>query len=236
MENEGKLESLKDEDLLNEYYSNYYEKIFSKGKYLGIESVPHILLERWTPSYGRTLEIGPTNGQHLEFLDMTQIEEYVMVDIRENFELKNKVSRSKKLKYKILNAESEEIVFLKEFDKVLTTCLLHHLKNVEKTLTLWRKLLKRNGVANFYIPLDSSLLYKVGRELTSVRAARKAGIQRKTYMRILKLDHPNSVDEILSALKNVYSKDRVRFHYWPTRLPIKSLNIYLLVEIVRGGD
>ncbi len=226
-----KLSKLEDKDLLDFYYQELFNQIFHTNKLGRLMTVPHRILEKWDPSTGKVMEIGATDGQHLEFVNFDLIESYTAVDIRFSNTLDMKAKSNSKVSYLIQNAERNLPFPEGYFDKLLTTYVLHHLANLPNSLSYWRSLVKPGGVLNYFVPLDNTPVYKLGRELTSVRSAKRIGVSRDNFHRILKLVHRNTVSEIMKNIFEIHKNDYVVLHLWPHRFFKDRMNVFLLISI-----
>jgi ubiquinone/menaquinone biosynthesis C-methylase UbiE len=67
-----------------------------------------------------------------------------------------------------MNAESLNFPDAK-FDRIIATCLVVHLKNIEKALLEWRRVLKPNGVITMYIALEPSIMLRLFWNLIKIK-------------------------------------------------------------------
>ena len=122
---------------ISHYYQNFYARILGKsnqGVFSFLWKYPHKLMERSHKSNKdlQLLEIGIGAGEHLEFVT-PDYQKYLGIDL--NPRVNPKLEDTKIIVYKAdcLNLPFEN----KTFDRVIATCLLAHLADVESALIEW---------------------------------------------------------------------------------------------------
>ena len=211
------------------FYKEYYKSvIFGKG--FGPRAVrkTHKSMEKpfKNKSYDSVLEIGGGVGEHLDFI-RHQYEKYVLTDIRKPVLNSTHAANSK---IECLEANAENLPFADfTFDRVVVTCLLHHVEKPEKVLSEISRVLKDDGVATIFLTCDPGMLVRFLRTLTTARMAKKSGF--RGYKLMVARDHRNHVGSVLEMTKYVFKNRKVKISFFPFRFPSWNLNGYIVVQI-----
>ena len=211
------------------FYSKFYKTvIFGKG--FGPRSIrkTHQSIEK--PYVGKffekVLEIGGGTGEHLDFVGHTY-ERYFLTDLVQPV-LNTKWERNPKIICQKANAE--ELPFANDsFDRVLATCLLHHVEKPEKVLQEFLRVLKPNGVGTIFLSCDPGLAVRLLRSLSTARNAKKNGFQ--GYNLMISREHRNHISSLLQMARFIFRNRNVKTTYYPLRLPSWNLNGYIIIHI-----
>ena len=211
------------------FYNKFYKSvIFGKG--FGASSIrkTHQSMER--PYIGKTydtvLEIGGGVGEHLDFVSH-KFENYFLTDIQLPT-LNNQWAGDDRITCQVANAE--ELPYSDNmFDRVIATCLLHHVEKPESVLEEILRVLKPHGVATIFLSCDPGIAVRFLRFVTTSRSATKAGY--RGYGLMIAREHRNHVVSLLSMLKYVFRFQKVKASYFPFKLPLWNLNGYIVVHI-----
>jgi SAM-dependent methyltransferase len=168
----------------------------------------HRLLGRWArPFTDKTvLEIGCGHGHHLQYSGNAysrytgfDIEYPLLSTIRERF-----------MKAIPVNGDAYALPFEKgSVDCVISVYNLEHLRQLPRSLSEIRRVLKHNGELLVGLPAEGGLLYEIGRQLTSKRyMERKYGID---YEAIVHWEHWNTYAEVVRMLMDQFAIKRLRF-------------------------
>lgn len=214
---------------LDEYYSFYFDKI-CYGNPIASRSmrVIHKAIEKKHGKmfYARTLELGAGSGQHLDYVKHG-FEQYLVTDLKKPV-IREIYKFDKRIKTRAVNAE--KIPYPSSyFDRIVVTCLLHHVDQPEIALIEINRVLKKNGSATIFLPCDPGLLLRIIRSVTSARKATKIGFE--GYNLLNARDHRNHVSSLLRIIQFVFSNRKVRIHYSPFYIKSWNLNTYILIEI-----
>jgi ubiquinone/menaquinone biosynthesis C-methylase UbiE len=224
-------------ELLAEYYSKIYQSYLfncgSQGK--GIDYFEKAVEKFWLiRNPGRVLEIGGGSGEHLKYLNYIPLEEYISIDVREPFTLSHTKDLPQellsKVKFMIGNAESLQFPDF-TFDRVYTTCLLHHVDDVLAVLMEARRVTKEGGEIAFIVPTDPGILNQFVKRMISYPKLRRLTKVRPELF--YALDHKNHVGSILELIRFVFSKDDLKFHYRPFRLESWNLNLLVVAKVTK---
>jgi phosphatidylethanolamine/phosphatidyl-N-methylethanolamine N-methyltransferase len=211
------------------FYSKFYKSvIFGKG--LGPLSVrrTHKDMEKQFSGmhFPQVLEIGGGIGEHLEFI-LHDYDNYFITDIRLPT-LQGKFAESQRIICRIENAEQLSFPD-RSFDRVISTCLLHHVQNPEKVFEEILRVLKTNGVATIFLPCDPGLFVRILRGLTTARNAKKAGFL--GYQLMISREHRNHFISLLNMAKFVFRGKRLQVNYFPFRVPSWNMNGYVVIHV-----
>jgi ubiquinone/menaquinone biosynthesis C-methylase UbiE len=178
----------------------------------------HISLERGYKSgtfFPNVLELGGNVGEHLAYVKHG-FDEYVLTDRFDSLANREKQDLGKRgIRFKAENAEA--LSFSEgSFDRVLNTCLLHHLKDPEAALLEVRRVLRPGGVADIFLSSDPGLAFRFGRWIGPRLNARMQGAEAiKTLMDAR--DHINHAGGLLRLIQHVFRRDIVQERSYPVR-------------------
>ena len=212
------------------FYECFYDRvIFGEG--IGANAVrrTHSTMEKpWGEKdrFKKVLEVGSGNGEHLDFVEH-DFDQYVMLDLRKT-ELKSKWSSDSRIKTIQGNAESLPFE-TGEFDRVISTCLLHHVEHPELVLSEIDIVLSHNGTATIFLSCDPGLAVRALRKLTVARSARKKGFN--GYNLMISRDHRNHFGSILEMAKFVFRKRNLKVKYFPFGISSWNLNGYAIITV-----
>lgn len=211
------------------FYEKFYRPIiFGRGFSLKAVARTHYMMEKKFKGkhYGQVLEIGGGNGEHLEFI-LHSYKKYYLTDIRKPV-LDDKYLLDPRIISQIANAE--KLPFEDDFfDRIIVTCLLHHVIQPEQVLNEIVRVLRPTGVATIFLSCDPGLAVRVLRELTTAKIAKKSGFE--GYKLMNARDHRNHVGSLLSLAKFAFRNRKFKIRYFPWRLPSWNLNGYIIVEV-----
>lgn len=218
--------------LLNHYYANVYKKYLfaSKGQSRGISYFENYIEKCWRKNgdIDCVLEIGAGQGEHWPHLLNIPIREYVAIDLRGltdhlYFE-QMPIDFQQKLRFVIADAQNIPIED-NYFDRVFSTCVLHHVDDPLSVLIEARRVTKIDGEILFAMPTDPGLANQLIKKLISYRELSKhTKYDPKLFYA---LEHQNHIRGLMTLIEFVFQSDEVKFNYSP--LPVKSWNINLIV-------
>ena len=224
-------------DSKDEIISYYYAEVYKKYLYTGGSQEKG---QNWasrklestfsTRNSISVLEIGGGSGEHLKHVDTNVIKKYVSIDLRESqIELDDLNISSdfcSKLDFVVGNAEA--LPYKDEtFDRVLGTCVLHHVDNPFQVLSEVRRVVRVGGEVSFALPTDPGMANQIVKKLITYRKLRKLSEVRPELF--YALDHQNHVGGLIEIFKYIYRHDLVKVTYHPFH--VKSWNLNLLVTI-----
>jgi phosphatidylethanolamine/phosphatidyl-N-methylethanolamine N-methyltransferase len=182
-------------------------------------------------SQGHILEIGGGKGEHLKFVKHDFLS-YTLLDVESDgakslvpTELLNKVAFYKRDARNINKKDST-------YDRIICTCVLHHIPNVEIALQELRRVAKDQAQISIYLPCDPGMLYRWIRHWTSHR---KQVAILDTSMKEVKYlwsqEHPNHYLGILSAIKMIFKDDVIKIRKYPIPWLGWNTNLFSTISI-----
>ena len=216
------------------WYSESYNQLNSTAIPGSLPNlILHRFLERGIPpkNYLKILEIGANNGEHIEFVKHFY-DEYFVTDLALSAALIEKISHNSKLK--MLEADAHALPFKDlSFDRVLSTCVLHHLEDPELALRECLRVTKIGGVITIILPNDPGVMYRLARRFTTVRAARKKGML-EVVEYIHAKEHRNHYLSIIHLARVVFRNQKVKIKSFPFVVPNYNLNFITKIIVTKN--
>ncbi len=163
----------------------------------------HTLLENKLESLNceNILEIGAHHGEHQKFVKHDYVK-YVMCDLQlpnqevvATLDLRTQFDVNDACDLKYADAS---------FDRVISTCVIHHVDDPETAFLEMLRVTKVGGMITILIPTDPGLVYRIIKELTSGRRAKKFGLYSEMKLFHAR-EHRNHFSSLIVLLENVYS-------------------------------
>ena len=216
----------------NENISKFYsKKNFQKLYYTGISKFlndrGHKLLEKdlnESLNYDVTLELGATHGEHFKYVKH-QYMIYEMIDIQTSEDLVKLSTNNEKVVFTLQDIESEDFASGKSYDRILMTCLLHHLNDVDSVLKKIFEVLNEGGRIDILVPCDQNIFWKIGRLLFVYTKLAKVGLSISNYKTIIKSEHVNTYREVIDKLGK-YDNNLIEKVNWPFKKFTWRFNVY----------
>lgn len=135
-------------------------------------SLEHKLSKR---TFGQVLEIGANNAEHLTFVTH-EFETYLLTDVSSpTTESLAEAEKRRGVSFELEDAES--LTFKDQtFDRVIVTCVLHHLYEPELALMEFRRVLKLGGQLDLLLPSDPGIPFRFARAIGPMRKAKSRGL------------------------------------------------------------
>ena len=217
--------------LEDNYYNNFYERIFSKGILGFLQRQIHHKLDRQfeEDEFDSILEVGAGKLEHLVAGTKLSVGRYLATDIR----FTNKdllISKLPLHSLKIGEVSLEDVDAQKLpyeddcFDGLIATCLLIHLKDPEAALLEWRRVVKNGGEIVIYVPCEPGLMLRLGRQLAVIPKHLRFG--HSQYKLLCAREHISSINILNVYIKNVFDLDKIKVSTWPIPL-LRSWNLNL---------
>jgi ubiquinone/menaquinone biosynthesis C-methylase UbiE len=219
-----------------QYYEKFFDKIVNRGFNGYLYAFTHKKLElipRLPNGKKRTvslniLEVGGGSGQHAEFVK-NSFEMYTITDINKLLLPKN-TRKSRSLKINYLVADIQDLQFDDEtFDRVIVTCLLHHLENVEKALSEILRVTKKTGLLSIYVSCDPGLLNRLARMFLVIPKAKKIGFLE--YRLMIAREHRNHFTSIETMIKHVFRGQNIQQKFYPFAIRSWNFNAFCVFQI-----
>ena len=118
------------------------------------------------------------------------------------------------------------------YDRIIATCVLHHIPNIEIALQELRRIAKDSGQISLYLPHDPGVFYRWIRHWISHRKQVKIlGASMKEVKYLWSLEHPNHYLGILSAVKFIFSDDEIQIKKFPVPCLSWNMNLFSIISI-----
>lgn len=222
--------NLNREMLVEEFYRHYYSEVFSGG---GITSwayrKSHRLLERpFSSNKGlRVLEVGAGQGEHLPFVT-GDFEQYLMLDLVEMPE-KALWRDDRRIKWKVGDVGDENLLPAHEFDRVIMTCVLHHVESPRQALLNIERLVRPGGTFSVYLPTDPGLMSRLVRAAIISPRARRRGFF--DYDLVNAREHRNHFWGLRFEIREVFRGWKIQSTYWPSRIAVAGFNSFSIWQL-----
>jgi phosphatidylethanolamine/phosphatidyl-N-methylethanolamine N-methyltransferase len=220
----------------SDYYSKHYWNIHYKGLLGAFTKGYHKKIERGRNSndfYENVLEIGGGTGEHIEFVRHS-FSIYTLLDISESPDgLRRIASDPRSLQFQFVLADASSVPFEDStFDRVVSTCVLHHVSNLERTLTEVRRVAKNGAVIDLYVPCDPGMMYRWIRHWTSHLKQKSSMDLSWTQVKYLwALEHQNHYLGIMALIKGVFAIDNIRIARYPSPWLSWNFNLFSVVTV-----
>lgn len=216
----------------DEYQANAYGS--SAGR---VQRLMHASLERGYSSamhFGSVLELGGNVGEHIPFV-RHDFDKYTLTDLHDNLDpVRRDQLAQAKVEFQV--ADACDLPFGNEtFDRVLNTCLLHHVVDPEKALEEMRRVLGPDGVCDIFLSCDPGLLFRLGRQLGPARQARKAGLA-KVKRLVDARDHIHHVGGIRRLIQHVFRRDEISELSFPIPFMTWNSSLWIAFRVQRSGS
>ena len=212
------------------FMKRWYADEYAKNAYGGgagiVQSLMHKSLEKSHTSathFSNVLEIGGNVGEHLAYVNHS-FDEYVLSDLYDSIPEHDKATFARR-NVSFVVADATSMPWPDDaFDRVLNTCVIHHVSDPEQALEEIRRVLKPGGVADVFLPADPGLTFRLARRIGPVRSAQKSGLG-KVKRLVDARDHHNHIGALRVLVRHVFRHDDVRERVYP--IPKLSWNLSL---------
>ena len=211
---------------LYEFYEKYYRHISESWIVKKNHAYTHQKLESGVNSrFENVLELGAGNGEHFQFV-CHPFETYLLSDLRQNIKCD---IQDKRVRFESFNAE--KIPYdNNSFQRVISTCLLHHVTDLRGTLEEMRRVSTHGGLISINIAADPGLTYRWIWKLTSGRRLRNQGL--KFPLSVHYQEHKGHFIGIREIIREVFESDAITFKFYPlTIIPTHQANIFAVMQI-----
>lgn len=171
----------------------------------------------------KVLEIGANIGEHVPFVHH-QYSLYVASDYRET------AFCASDPRVVFALADVHELPFQdSSFDRVISTCVLHHVGNPIAALLEMRRVVRPGGSLSIHVPCDPGLMYRVGKSVGPYRFLRhNSAIDARVEHYV---QHRNHFPQIDTLLRYVFRADKLKAKWWPFRFASWNLNLFVTYQV-----
>jgi ubiquinone/menaquinone biosynthesis C-methylase UbiE len=212
-----------------EFYEGVYREVQDKGVSGWYINQSHKALERIPVPQDQPsiLEVGGNIGEHVKFVG-GNFSTYELTDYRDT---KFK-STDNRVTFNVANVEN--LPYEDEtFDRVISTCLLHHLSDPIAALREMQRVTKIGGVISILIPCDPGFLYQLAKKVGTNRKWNKSGIESPAYYHYQQ--HRNHFPALDIFLDKVFENDKIEKSYWPLIFRSWNLNLFTTYQIIKNN-
>lgn len=225
--------------LIIQHYEDYNDVYYTGG--LG-------LFERWThqslekgkkiaPHFS-ILDIGGGDGQHVPFLS-GKFSNYTILDLLDHSQKLNPAINSADIpKIHFVLGDAEKLPFDNEsFDRIILTCVLHHVDSPAKVLSECRRVLRNGGELSIYLPNDPGMIYRWIRHFGAHKKyAKRTKRPIKEIKYLWAIEHQNHVLGISTVIRQTFKGDSIHRRSYPLPLGSWNLNLFQIFQIVVNKD
>jgi len=215
-------------------YENIYNLICVSARKGLIMDLMHGILERKhrKSHFSKVLEVGAHRGEHLPYVRHT-FDSYTLSDIQ--LMPHEDVERlPDRVEFVIANLESLPFES-STFDRVVSTCVLHHISNLEEGIDEMLRVCKPGGVISILLPTDPGLTYRGIKFLGSGIKAKRLGLFKQVKLFHAR-EHRNHYHSIAVILRSKFEFHDFHVKFWPFRVPSWNLNALTVWEIRKAGN
>lgn len=218
-------------DLRDEWYKENYNLVNASAiSNSPVSKIMHRVIEASHKSNlnFKILEVGANKGEHLEYV-VDDYSSYVMTDIRP-VDIPHLEDDRRRI---FVVADVQNLPFGNgTFDRVISTCLFHHLDDPVQGFLELRRVTRVGGVITILIPNDPGILYRFLRWGTTLRNAKKLGILKEAQL-FHALEHRNHYLQLKSLLFEVFSVDSISSKHFPLLVESYNLNALTVFNVRR---
>ena len=154
------------------------------------------------------------------------IKEYYALDLKDASGSKFTLASSLPISW--VQANAQDLPFSDgSIDRVVVTCLLHHLDDPYQCLSEINRVLRVGGEFAIAMPTDPGMLNRLIKKMITKPAMRRNGIENPDL--IYALDHRNHINGLLTLISYKFEKD-VKFYYLPFRVRSWNFNVMVLAK------
>ena len=224
---------------LDVWYRDNYNRINATAVPNSLSNrILHKLIEKpfKTNANLEILEVGANAGEHLPYV-AADFSNYTMTDIRPLVD--NKTLNEIRSRYKVKGSVNFQIADVQNlpfedqtFDRVISTCLFHHLDRPLDAFKEVRRVANIGGTISILIPNDPGIMYRLLRGLTSVRAAKQEGLHHEVQL-VHAIEHRNHFLQLKTLLEYQFKKDIISISSFPLKVNSYNLNAISVFHINR---
>ena len=172
---------------------------------------------------------GGGQGEHLRFLSGFPTE-YYSLDLRP-------VNLSKKSEFRnvvFVQGDAERLPFEDEFfDRVFSTCLLHHVGDPLQVMNEARRVTKPGGEIAFLLPTDPGFLNSLIKRTISFRSLQK--LSRYSPNLLYSLSHPNSILKLIHIFDFAFKNDLQKKYFRPFFIHSVNWNLAVVLKVKKNS-
>jgi len=222
-------------ELIDEYYDKYFDNLCNSGVQGRGSSYMHKQIEKYwiktNPS--KILEVGVGDGSHFKYAKFGEklTVKLTALDMRLPKKAFSKLKLGdRKLSINWVTGSVEKIPLEDNlFDRVISTCLLHHVDDPYAAMLEMRRVTRISGEISIGLPTDPGILNRFIKKIYTYKKAKRLGVENPAF--IYSLDHQNHIFGLVEIAKHVFRNDELRIRYLPFRLMSSNLNLLVIISV-----
>ena len=211
----------------DEFCDRLYGEIQNEGTCGWFVKQSHIALEKHLPPLDNScdvLELGCNHGEHSPYVTHPYAS-YKSTDYRPiDF-----VPLNDRISFEIADAQNLSYPD-NSFDRIIMTCVLHHLKDPMSSLQEMRRVARSNATISILLPTDPGLLYRIGKVLGPYRTVRNQNLDFDPRFFHYQ-QHQNHFPGLKTMIDHVFKSDQIREIRWPLPWHFWNLNLFSVFQI-----
>ena len=222
---------MKIEKIKNKWYAKHYSSLnISADQNSVVFKTLHRLIENKADSTfnSNILEVGSGNGEHFSFVERGW-KSYTCLDIRTPNRGILNLLRNNECSFQLGDVHSMPFKNSK-FDRVISTCLFHHLDNPLVAMMELLRVTKVGGQITILLPNDPGFAYRFFRRHTTLKRVKKSGLQKEQEL-IHALEHKNHFLSLLVILQDVIKNHSYTIKGFPFPGIRYNLNFVQIINI-----
>lgn len=222
-------------EFIDEYYDKYFDNLCNSGVQGRGSSYIHKQIEKyWIKSNpSKILEVGVGDGSHFKYAKFGQklSVKLTALDIRSPKKAFSElILGDRKLSIDWVTGSVEKIPLENDsFDRVTSTCLLHHVDDPYAAMLEMRRVTRISGEISIGLPTDPGILNRSIKKIYTYRKAKKLGLENPAL--VYSLDHQNHIFGLVEIAKHVFRKDELQVRYLPFRIKSSNLNLLVVISV-----
>ncbi len=224
-------------DFIDEYYNKYFDNLCNSGvQGLGSSYIHKQIEKFWIKSNpSEILEVGVGDGSHFKYAKFARklSVKLTALDIRSPKKAFSElVLGDRKLSIDWVTGSVEKIPLDNDsFDRVTSTCLLHHVDDPYAAMLEMRRVTRTSGEISIGLPTDPGILNRFIKKIYTYKKAKKLGVEHPAF--IYSLDHQNHIFGLIEIAKYVFRNDELRIRYLPFRWMSSNLNLVVVLSVTK---
>lgn len=226
---------MSDMDLENDsesYFRLHHREVVCTGIVGVVSSLSHLSMERdrWLRgTFSRVLEVGGGQGQHHRYVKH-DFSTYLLTDLFPEL-----LSEANPIAGMTIETDSIDVQRLpfqdRTFDRVIATCLLAHVPDLQSAVSELVRVLRHNGVLTIYLPCEPGMLLRIVQFLTTRRRQKRLGLNpHLTHYREHRNHFPGMIEELKNAVQ-IDSRLSLKLRRFPFPFLSWNFNLWVIVHI-----
>ncbi len=209
------------------FYSEMYDELVGGGAVGVFHKLTHRALERpFGPedTLPHVIELGSGSGEHLPFVRHS-FDSYTMADLR----MPPEMPADPRVSFVETDVHALPIESDSQ-DRLIATCLLHHLTEPFRALEEMRRVVKPGGSLSIMIVSDPGMAYRAVQRFSSGRRYRKSGFA--DWRALHAMEHRNHAWSLHQLIKYAFQNDDLKGRGFPIpAASVWNLNLFAVYQV-----